>query len=60
MEVLNRLEDKIDELLQLVQDLEQENQRLRDELTKEQQNKENVLKRLDDLLQKLQDVSSLV
>jgi chromosome segregation ATPase len=59
MELLDKLEKRIDCLLQSLQALEDENRSLKGALEKEQQNKDNVLKRIDNLLQKLQDVNRL-
>ncbi len=73
MEVLSRLESKIEALLvkqtalkeenarlreesqRGLDDLRAENQRLRDDLNRERASKEEVLGRIDGLLQKLQD-----
>ncbi len=56
MEVLELLEKKIDFLLDKIEKLAQENKRLKDELEKEKRIKEDVLKRVDNLLQKMEDI----
>lgn len=75
MEMLSRLETKIESLLlklaalkeenarlkdesqRGIEDLRAENQRLRDDLERERASKEEVLGRIDGLLNKLQDES---
>ncbi len=56
MEVLDLLERKIDLLLERVKGLEEENKRLREEIEREKLIKEDVLKRVDNLLQKMEDI----
>ncbi len=56
MEVLELLEKKIDVLLERVKRLEEENKRLKEEIDKEKMIKEDVLKRVDNLLQKMEDI----
>lgn len=55
MDILDTLEQKIDGLVAKVQRLEAENRDLQSSLDQERQNKEEVLKRLDQLLQKIQE-----
>ena len=55
MDILDTLEQKIDGLVAKVQRLEAENRDLQSSLDQERQNKEEVVKRLDQLLQKIQE-----
>lgn len=55
MDILDTLEQKIEGLVKKVQRLEAENRDLQSSLDQERQNKEQVLKRLDQLLQKIQE-----
>ncbi len=56
MELLDLLEKKIDYLLNRVKELEQENKRLNEELAKEKEIREQVSKKIDNLLQKMEDI----
>ncbi len=56
MQSLDALEDKIDKLLGKIRDLEEENSNLRSKLNQERESREIVLKRLDNLLQKIDEV----
>jgi len=56
MELLDLLEKKIDYLLNRVKELEQENKSLNEELAKEKEIREQVSKKIDNLLQKMEDI----
>ncbi|WP_461833790.1 hypothetical protein [Desulfothermus sp.] len=56
MELLDLLEKKIDYLLNRVKELELENKRLNEELAKEKEIREQVSKKIDNLLQKMEDI----
>ncbi|MCF8085631.1 MAG: hypothetical protein K9J48_01935 [Desulfohalobiaceae bacterium] len=55
MEILDKLEERIHNLLRRVQSLEEENRGLKRELEQERENKEYVTQKLDDLLQKIDE-----
>ncbi len=57
MEALTKLSQKIDGLLSRVSKLEEENRDLRKALEEEQQKNEAVLGKVDELLQKMEDVN---
>ncbi len=56
MELLELLEKKIETLLEKLRRLEEENNQLKQELKKEREIKDNVSKRIDILLQKMEDI----
>ena len=56
MEVFEKFEQKILGLVQRLKELEAENEELRQRLRQEQQAKEKVVQRLDNLLQKIQEI----
>jgi len=56
MEVLDLLEKKIDFLLNRVKELKEENKRLTEELAREKEIREQVSKKIDNLLQKMEDI----
>jgi len=56
MEVLDLLEKKIDYLLNRVKELEEENKRLNEELVREREIREKVSKKIDNLLQKMENI----
>lgn len=56
MELLELLEKKIETLLEKLRRLEAENNQLKQELKKEREIKDNVSKRIDILLQKMEDI----
>lgn len=55
MEILDKLEQKIHNLLKRVQSLEEENRELQRELEQERETKQQVTRKLDDLLQKIDE-----
>ena len=55
MEVLDKLEEKIHNLLNRIQTLEDENRGLKKELEKERENRQQVSRKLDELLQKIDE-----
>ncbi|MFW5836827.1 MAG: hypothetical protein ACOCVM_02380 [Desulfovibrionaceae bacterium] len=57
MELLERLEQRFEELNNKIQALEEENRRLGDELEQERQNKQAVHERIERLLGRLQEES---
>ena len=57
MELLERLEQRFEEMNTKIQALEEENRRLRDELEQERQNKQAVHERIEKLLGRLQEES---
>lgn len=56
MEVFEKFEQKIHDLLRRLKELEAENRELRERLQQEQQDKEKVVQGLDKLLQKIQEI----
>ena len=56
MEVLELLEKKIETLLERLRRLEAENNQLKQDLKKEREIKDNVSKRIDILLKKMEDI----
>ncbi|MCF8037864.1 MAG: hypothetical protein K9K79_00970 [Desulfohalobiaceae bacterium] len=56
MEIIEKFEQKILGLVQRLKELEAENEELRKKLRQEQQAKEKVVQRLDNLLQKIQEI----
>jgi len=55
MEILDKLEERIHNLLSKVQSLEEENRGLKRELEQERETKEQVAQKLDDLLHKIDE-----
>lgn len=56
MEVLETIESKLDALLQRLHALQAENESLKKELAEEKEKKQDVVKRLDHLLQKIDEI----
>ncbi|MCF8105012.1 MAG: hypothetical protein K9K64_05990 [Desulfohalobiaceae bacterium] len=56
MELFEKFEQKIHDLLRRLKELETENSELRERLQQEQQAKEKVVQGLDNLLQKIQEI----
>ncbi|GAB6887321.1 hypothetical protein JCM13304A_08190 [Desulfothermus okinawensis JCM 13304] len=56
MEILDLLEKKIDHLLGKLRELEEENKQLKEELIREKGIREQVSKKIDNLLQKMEDI----
>lgn len=56
MQLLETLENRIDKLLRKINELEEENSKLKSELDREKETKQIVSKRLDNLLQKIEEV----
>lgn len=56
MQLLDTLEERIDKMLQRINELEEENKSLKSQLNREKETKEVVLNRLDNLLQKIEEV----
>jgi cell division protein ZapB len=57
MEILEKLEHKIDGLMNRLRELEAENSRLQAELDDERANKQKIMEKLDNLLQKVQEMN---
>lgn len=53
MELVARLEERFNELLNNIKELKQENQRLREEVEAEKRNKHDIESRIDALLEKI-------
>lgn len=58
MELLEKLETQIEGLIERVRHLQQENNRLRSLLTREQSTRGDVLDRVERLLEKVQEANS--
>ena len=56
MDILNQLTDKITQLLERQEALKLENAQLKESLEQERQNKEAVLARVENILNRLQEV----
>ena len=56
MDILNQLTDKITQLLERQEALKLENSELKESLEQERQNKEAVLARVENILNRLQEV----
>lgn len=56
MDIFDKLEQKIEILLKKVKELQEENSLLKQELEREKETKQEVSKRIDSLLQKLEDI----
>ncbi|MCF8029711.1 MAG: cell division protein ZapB [Desulfohalobiaceae bacterium] len=59
MEVLDKLEEKIHNLLERIQTLEEENRGLKRELEQERETRQRVSQKLDNLLQKIDEADIL-
>ncbi len=55
MEIIDKLEERIDSLLGRLRHLEQENASLREQLANERGSKDEVTTRIDQLLKKIQE-----
>ncbi|MFP4070788.1 MAG: hypothetical protein ACLFTB_01960 [Desulfovibrionales bacterium] len=56
MEYIDKLEERVDSLIQRIRRVEAENFRLREELEQSQKNREEVVRRIDSLLKKVEEV----
>jgi uncharacterized coiled-coil DUF342 family protein len=59
MEVLDKLEQKIHNLLERIQTLEEENRGLKKELEQERETRQQVSQKLDNLLHKIDEADIL-
>ncbi len=59
MNLLERLQSKIETMLHKMEELELENMELREELVKTKQDKQEAMTSIDNLLQRLQQVKCL-
>ncbi|WP_199244328.1 hypothetical protein [Pseudodesulfovibrio cashew] len=55
MEIVERLEEKFNGLLNKISELREENQRLKEQVETERQTRRDIESRIDTLLEKIQD-----